>query len=132
MDQQVWSKSKCTLIFLEISWIIPTCCIKLEKTFNIFSFIYTKELEWDFPLRLLIWQIMFDHICLLVNSNARTDIHEQIDLSIVYLSYFSCFLGPREGVIMERPLNDLFHDRRDVILTSWMAVSNIFLMVAII
>ena len=32
----------------------------------------------------------------------------------------------REGVIIERPLNDLFHDRRDVILMSRMAVSNVF------
>ena len=39
---------------------------------------------------------------------------------------------PREGVIIERPLNDLFHDCRDVILTSRMAVSNIFLTVAVI
>ena len=36
----------------------------------------------------------------------------------------------REGVIIERPLNDLFHDHCDVILTSRMAVSNIFLTVA--
>ena len=41
-------------------------------------------------------------------------------------------LVAREGVIIERPLNDLFHDRRDVILTSQMAVSNIFLTVAVI
>ena len=33
-------------------------------------------------------------------------------------------------MIIEWPLNDLFHDRRDVILTSPMAVSNIFITVA--
>ena len=38
----------------------------------------------------------------------------------------------REGVIIEWPLNGQFHDRRDVILTSQMAVSNIFLTVAVI
>ena len=30
----------------------------------------------------------------------------------------------REGVIIECPLNGQYHDRRDVILTSRMAVSN--------
>ena len=35
----------------------------------------------------------------------------------------------REGVIVECPLNGQFHDRRDVILTSQMAVSNNFLTV---
>ena len=30
-----------------------------------------------------------------------------------------------EGVIIERPLNELFHDRRGVILTSRMAISNL-------
>ena len=39
---------------------------------------------------------------------------------------------PREGVIIEWLLNGQFHDRRDVILTSRMAVSNIFLTVAVI
>ena len=38
----------------------------------------------------------------------------------------------REGVIIEWPLNGQFHDRRDVILTSQMAVSNNFLTVAVI
>ena len=38
----------------------------------------------------------------------------------------------REGVIMEWPLNGQFHDRRDMILTSWMAVINMFLTVAVI
>ena len=38
----------------------------------------------------------------------------------------------REGVIIERPLNDLFHNRRDVILMSRMAVIDIFLTVAVI
>ena len=32
----------------------------------------------------------------------------------------------REGVITEWPLNGQFHDHRDVILTSWTAVINIF------
>ena len=39
---------------------------------------------------------------------------------------------PREGVIIEWPLNGQFHHRRDVILTSRMADSNIFLTVTII
>ena len=38
----------------------------------------------------------------------------------------------REGVIIEWPLNGQFHDRCDVILTSWMAVGIIFLTVAVI
>ena len=33
---------------------------------------------------------------------------------------------PREGVIIECPLNGQFHDRRDVILTLRMAVNNNF------
>ena len=41
-------------------------------------------------------------------------------------------LCAREGVIIEWPLNGQFHDRRDVILTSQMAVSNNFLTVAVI
>ena len=36
------------------------------------------------------------------------------------------YLGAREGVIIEWPLNGQFQDRCDVILTSQMAVSNIF------
>ena len=39
---------------------------------------------------------------------------------------------PREGVIIEWPLNDLFHDPCDVLLTSRKAVSNTFLTVAVI
>ena len=39
---------------------------------------------------------------------------------------------PREGVIIECPLNGQYHERRDVILTSQMAVSNNFIMVTII
>ena len=34
----------------------------------------------------------------------------------------STSLGAREDVIIEWPLNGLFHDRRDVILTSQMVV----------
>ena len=41
-------------------------------------------------------------------------------------------LVAKEGVIIELPQNDLFHDRYDVILTSQMAASNIFLTVAVI
>ena len=37
----------------------------------------------------------------------------------------------REGYIIEYPQHDLFHDRRDVILTSQMALSQISLTVAI-
>ena len=37
--------------------------------------------------------------------------------------------GSREGVIIECPLNEQYHDRRDVILTSGMAVSNNFFIV---
>ena len=32
----------------------------------------------------------------------------------------------REGVIIKWPLNDLFNDGRDVIISSWMAVIIIF------
>ena len=32
---------------------------------------------------------------------------------------------PREGVIIDYPQKDLFHDPRDVIITSWMAVSDL-------
>ena len=39
---------------------------------------------------------------------------------------------PKEGVIIECPLNGQYHDRRDVILTSRMAVSNNFITVTII
>ena len=42
------------------------------------------------------------------------------------------WLAPWEGMIIERPLNGQFHDRRDVILTSRMVVSNIFLTVAVL
>ena len=38
----------------------------------------------------------------------------------------------REGVIIECPLNEQYHDRRDVILTSQMAVSNNFITVTVI
>ena len=38
---------------------------------------------------------------------------------------------PREGVIIECPLNGQFHDRRDVIITSRMAVSNNFITVTV-
>ena len=38
----------------------------------------------------------------------------------------------REGVIIECPLNGQFHDRRDVILMSQMAVSNNFITVTVI
>ena len=38
----------------------------------------------------------------------------------------------REGVIIECPLNGQYHDRRDVILTSQMAVSNNFKTVIVI
>ena len=44
---------------------------------------------------------------------------------------FSCRLS-REGMIIECPLNGQYHDRRDVILTSQMAVSNNFLKVTVI
>ena len=37
----------------------------------------------------------------------------------------------REGIINKCPQNDLFHDRRDVIKTSQMAVSQISLTVAV-
>ena len=40
-------------------------------------------------------------------------------------------LDPREGVIIECPLNGQFHDRRDVIITSRMAVSNNFITVTV-
>ena len=56
-----------------------------------------------------------------------------------YGNYFLTFalilqihLAPREGVIIEWPPNGQFHDCGDVILTSWMAVSNIFLRMAVI
>ena len=41
-------------------------------------------------------------------------------------------LVPREGVIIECPLNGQYHDRRDVIITSRMAVSNNFITVTVI
>ena len=41
-------------------------------------------------------------------------------------------LSAREGVIIECPLNGQFHNRGDVIITSWMAVSNNFITVTVI
>ena len=41
-------------------------------------------------------------------------------------------LTSREGVTIECPLNGQCHGRRDVILTSQMAISNNFLTVAVI
>ena len=41
-------------------------------------------------------------------------------------------LKARKGVIIECPLNGQYHDRRDVILTSRMAVSNNFITVTVI
>ena len=56
-----------------------------------------------------------------------------------YGNYFLTFalilqihLAPREGVIIQWPPNGQFHDRGDMILSSWMAVSNIFLTMAVI
>ena len=45
---------------------------------------------------------------------------------------YSEWLDPREGVIIECPLDGQYHDRRDVILTSRMAVSNNFITVTVI
>ena len=44
---------------------------------------------------------------------------------LVYFKGFTSRVSnsrPREGVIIEWPLNGLFHDRRDVIITSQMVV----------
>ena len=41
----------------------------------------------------------------------------------MYIKYVQG-IQPREGVIIECPLNGQYHDRRGVILTSQMAVSN--------
>ena len=46
-------------------------------------------------------------------------------------SLFGLYIS-REGVIIECPLNGQFHDRRDVIITSRMAVSNNFITVTVI
>ena len=40
-------------------------------------------------------------------------------------------LKPREGVIIECPLNELYHDIVTIILTSQMVVSKIFLTVVV-
>ena len=50
---------------------------------------------------------------------------------IVY-NLWNRIYDPREGVIIECPLNGQYHDRRDVIITSRMAVSNNFITVTII
>ena len=44
---------------------------------------------------------------------------------------FTLWNIPREGNIIECPQYDLFHDRRDVIMMSQMAVINISLAVAV-
>ena len=66
--------------------------------------------------------------------------HNRIEMKTLWDNCISVFVIlwkkqyqiSREGVIIERPLNDLFHDRRDMILMSRMAVINIFLTVAVI
>ena len=45
---------------------------------------------------------------------------------------FGEYCKSREGMIIECPLNGQYHDRRDVILTSRMAVSNNFITVTVI
>ena len=62
------------------------------------------------------------------------------DLSLTVMSSLKLSRGatrssirwpPREGVIIDCPLNGQFHDRRDMIITSQMAVSNNFITVTV-
>ena len=54
---------------------------------------------------------------------------------LVEIEIFSIFCAeklkkPREGVIIDWPLNGQFHDRHEVILTSQLAIINLTLTVA--
>ena len=63
---------------------------------------------------------------------ARKKIMWEEQLVDPLIQFIISVTAPREGVIIECPLNGQYHDRPDVIITSRMAVSNNFITVTVI
>ena len=69
---------------------------------------------------------MFEHRCQPQHPHLCTNIITVHQSTNMFTHYYS---APREGVIIECPLNELFHNVVTVIITSQIVVSKILLMV---
>ena len=83
---------------------------------------------------LILRQIKLPKLVQKVPPKSLQTLHQLFVLLSCFFKQWKMILTckPREGVIIKCPLNGQYHDHRDVILKSQMAVSNNFIMVTVI